>query len=636
MLFGSKALRGPASDYKTFEGEMTFELRGNTYTIRKKGTKAELFLDEDQVATGTKPVSEKIIGLFGYGLDVFDVANNCGQGQIEAISAMKPTERKALVDRTIGLTAVDTTVTKIAEDISQARTRVATLEEGLIEPVEPEKPEGYQPSNEIEERIGRAREDRDLATQAQAWLDARDDLTEPVEPEEPEGSLDLDELREHERKRNAAMDEVEAINDELKALDLPTMKMEQVEAAEEALKVYAEWQAEQTLKARHPKPDFTAEQLDNIERAQKADTIRGKIAMKRDHETLECPNCEHEWVEDQEAIDELVRQIPLYDDESLPDTYEFVNVLQERHRLTAYEAVADKIKDLPQPPEPKYTEGQLKTERKRFKNRERQTELHHRYAELVNNAPKPRTEELENAEKYYADLASYRQEKGTWDRYVSARDSYREQLKKAEANKDDIDELMGLFKASAQYEQSLQAYQAQKTKYERDLEVYQSAKHDLEQWVASRKALRDLKAKVKTHLLPSLNTVASVLINQMTGGQRNKIRIDEDFEVLVDGQSLETLSGSGKAVANLAMRLGLGQVLTNKTFSVFMADEIDAAMDADRAGFTADSLSKLTKSIDQILLVSHKSLTTQHHIELGKHDDNADTRRAGNGGERAA
>jgi len=88
-----------------------------------------------------------------------------------------------------------------------------------------------------------------------------------------------------------------------------------------------------------------------------------------------------------------------------------------------------------------------------------------------------------------------------------------------------------------------------------------------------------------------------LLIAQMTANQRTNVAIDEDFDILVDGQPLNTLSGSGKAVANLAIRIGLGQVLTNKVFSVLMGDEVDASMDDDRAGYTAECLERLTKSI---------------------------------------
>ena len=62
----------------------------------------------------------------------------------------------------------------------------------------------------------------------------------------------------------------------------------------------------------------------------------------------------------------------------------------------------------------------------------------------------------------------------------------------------------------------------------------------------------------------------------MTGGQRQSISVDEEFDVTVDGQPLNTLSRSGKAVANLSMRIGLGQVLTNNVLSLFVGDKIDA------------------------------------------------------------
>jgi hypothetical protein len=108
--------------------------------------------------------------------------------------------------------------------------------------------------------------------------------------------------------------------------------------------------------------------------------------------------------------------------------------------------------------------------------------------------------------------------------------------------------------------------------------------------------------------------VASRLLTQMTGGQRNSIDIDEDFNIKVDAQDLDELSGSAKAVANLSIRLGLGQVLTNRVFSVFLGDELDAAMDIDRAGFTAECLRNLTGKIKQVVLVKHKRPDADHFI----------------------
>ena len=138
-----------------------------------------------------------------------------------------------------------------------------------------------------------------------------------------------------------------------------------------------------------------------------------------------------------------------------------------------------------------------------------------------------------------------------------------------------------------------------------------------DRYEAAKKGVKALKVSIKGHLVPSLNKVASLLIAQMTAGQRTKVVIDEDFDILVDDQPLNTLSGSGKAVANLAIRIGLGQVLTNKVFSVLMGDEVDASMDDDRAEYTAECLERLTKSIGQVVLVSHKQTDAEHHIQVG-------------------
>jgi DNA repair exonuclease SbcCD ATPase subunit len=137
-----------------------------------------------------------------------------------------------------------------------------------------------------------------------------------------------------------------------------------------------------------------------------------------------------------------------------------------------------------------------------------------------------------------------------------------------------------------------------------------------EQYELAGKALKEVKSRVKGYLVPSLSKVASHLLNQMTGGERSVVEISEDFEIVVDGQSLRTLSGSGKDITNLAIRIALGQVLTHKVFPLMMFDEIDAAMDDTRAQYTWDCIQKITPLIGQVLLVSHKDLNSTHRISV--------------------
>jgi DNA repair protein SbcC/Rad50 len=109
------------------------------------------------------------------------------------------------------------------------------------------------------------------------------------------------------------------------------------------------------------------------------------------------------------------------------------------------------------------------------------------------------------------------------------------------------------------FEQQLTTYEALKARFD-ELSADVAAKRcTADEWRKVKDAMSILRGLVKQHLVPSLNRVASHLITGMTGGQRQSIVVDEDFDVTIDGQALDTLSGSGKAVANLALRLGLGQ-----------------------------------------------------------------------------
>lgn len=128
--------------------------------------------------------------------------------------------------------------------------------------------------------------------------------------------------------------------------------------------------------------------------------------------------------------------------------------------------------------------------------------------------------------------------------------------------------------------------------------------------------MRNARTKVKQELAPSLSRAASTLIAAMTNGERRFVDVDHDFNIIVDGQPLQTLSGSGKSVVNLALRIGLGQVLTSKVLPIFMGDEIDKDMDQERATSTHGTMQNLREYLTQIILVTHKEIEADNVIRL--------------------
>ena len=59
------------------------------------------------LATGTRALNAKVIEFLGFGLDVFDISCICNQGEVERLGAMPASERKAMVDRVIGVHRIE-------------------------------------------------------------------------------------------------------------------------------------------------------------------------------------------------------------------------------------------------------------------------------------------------------------------------------------------------------------------------------------------------------------------------------------------------------------------------------------------------------------------------------------------------
>ena len=226
--------------------------------------------------------------------------------------------------------------------------------------------------------------------------------------------------------------------------------------------------------------------------------------------------------------------------------------------------------------------------------------------------------DLKQRQDYEASLAQYQSQVAAYELYqsqVATKQSRFDELAGVDVAVESLD---ALYRAALAYERDVNHWQKAKHAFEAGLTEVVALKAASDEFFEARKRVQDLKIQVKTHLLPSLNKVASVLLTQMTGGERSLVNVDEDFEITIDGQSVNTLSGSGKAVANLAIRIALGQILTNKVFSVFFADEVDASMDNDRAEYTAQALRRLTDLIGQVIIITHKRPETDHLIELTK------------------
>ena len=579
LLFGTKALRGTLADYNQINCSGTVRIKGRVYTI-DRNPKTETLTDDtgEVLAVGADAVNKKIVSLLGYGLDVFDIANVCRQGDVEALTKMTPGDRKAMIDRVVGLDKVEAIERECRTEANALVREVEALLTALPpEPVAPVPYADYAPSMELAEELEelRTRDKRRAALLATAAVGAP-----PPAPASAGPSLASCEAR------VAAQADRQALLQALDALPPALYTVEQLDAAEAWLDQFE----------RGPRPRYTEAELDAADRYW-ADG-------RRLSEVVECPNCQHEFCPSALDIDAKAHL-----DAPIPP-------------VTAKEIAAERVAiarwvghvPIETAPEPTLTRPEIARARHALTCAAERAEYEAALAQTVDDPTAK--EDLAQAQLYERALATYVALFAEYEARVAA-------AAEAQKEADEIGDLSAIITQTAarhaeavQYERDLQTFHAADLEYRRIYGEIETRRAAAAGFTAGSKALKELRAEFKSHLAPAIGAVASRLLSAMTGGARNTIEVSGDFDVLVDNQPVRTLSGSGAAVTNLALRLGLGQVLTNKVFPVFLGDEIDTTMDAERAGFTAEAMRALSDTLDQVVLVTHKDTEADQTISL--------------------
>lgn len=656
-LFGTQALRGAMDGYAKIEVSLLLELKGQSYLVTRTKSTALIqtaFVPEgsevaklESLATGTKPVNAKIEELFGYSSDVFRIANVCNQGKIEELGDMKPTARKQLVDETVGLNSLDELGTFIDDERKRLKTGISTIEGMITIPIVPVNP-GY----DFESTYFKAERDRLQTIQRQRDLVAS--VANRVVPMPPEVKLHLGDhlLADYvgfQQARANLMTEYTLLDGQLQKLPKPVANLvtkleedddkagEYQSVLDKSKALVAEIRFNVQQESKYKFSDewtLTLEQIEVSEAINKmADRWDARQALIKKRVPHDCPACAHHWEDEDPRIKSDYADVP----EDRPLRKHSEGDLAEARRQIKAKADA-------QP----FIEAGIKAEaelkaldnataaarlaaitatRKAFNDSQvavaaaaRRTEIETRLAEI--------DVAFAGMKDYSATILNIENQRKLFHRYEVQMEAYktaRAEIDKAAKELEGFDADLDAkirdrdisYTIALTYETNLAAYNKAKEAYDKAVASLELLREELKDWENGKDAVATLRKKVKGYLLPSLNSVASTLINQMTGGELTWIVVNEQFEISVGGQSIETLSGAGKAVANLALRIALGQVLTNRVFSVMMLDEIDAACDEDRAKYIAGCLMNLTKTIKQVIQVSHKQgLPANQYVRL--------------------
>ncbi len=562
-LFGKAALRGAAADYKNLSAELRFTVKAKDVWISRLPKKEELWIDGTLSAVGAEAINKAVPLLLGFGLDVFNIALVAQQDELHALTKMKPTERGKMVEKLTGETILALTE-KDVKDEAKVHTRNAeAMALMLREPVQPEKPEGYRPSEELYQIV---RDIEDRKQRARLAAVAKPD--EPVAPQDP--GLDEQELEAHEFNRREIISEKASLEKRIAAIPEPRYSLEEIEQA----KLWIAY--DQELKRRGPRPDYTMETLTQWQTEWLAPT------------SGQCPNCGYDFTS--------ARHIPK------------LTLAQVREQIARHNKWPDELEE----PTPKLITNVAQEELAHERIAERES-LRHQLSEIT--VPVDRAADLKLARNYNVERARYDERMQRYGEDLRAWEEAQATLQTLGASESGEEANQAWIEARA-YEEADRAFQQASVKYIEQLQLVTAERTTADGFKRGGDALKLTRQKVKQELTPSLSREASKLLYAMTNGERRAIVVDEDFNVFVDNQPLATLSGSGKSVVNLALRIGLGRVLTSRILPIFIGDEIDYAMDKDRVGATQQMFRGLTGMLDQVILVTHKGIEADNIITL--------------------
>lgn len=159
-------------------------------------------------------------------------------------------------------------------------------------------------------------------------------------------------------------------------------------------------------------------------------------------------------------------------------------------------------------------------------------------------------------------------------------------------------------------EQQFQLLTLQNTK--KQFESEQQEQKKLMEEVDYLEHKKNVLSQYITHLLhflkPNIEALTSEYFSKITDGKYSEVSLDENYNIMIDGKTIDLYSGGERDLANLCFRLSLGQNLSQRRgnpINFLVLDEVLGSQDKERQQNIFINLKKLENKFSQILLISH-------------------------------
>lgn len=613
-LFGSTALRGKVEEYdKTLKVELCIEIRDVPFDIKRTLKDCTISTAGEQLVCGNVESTKFVEKLLGYGQNVFNFANLAKQGEITAFGDSTPSERKAAVDSLMGLNSLDKLLKTKHKRVIELKSEMKGLQTGQVAtPIAPTKPDG---DPEVAKALIANKRDIEQSieikeTLIKHLLEVKTKIVEaPSEAVIKAAAEDINVITDEIAKTVNNLNELNEIVKNERA-NLIEFKEEPKDSA------YLAHQMELNEKyVKLPtcaKPTLTGDEIE-LYLDDNARYELYKMALENG-ETETCPKCHHEFVPN---LPEAVEK-PKYDRKTLNDESSRLKIWSER----VYPDV--------QPEEPEMTPREI----------ERATI----YAKRRESVKLMSEDELRDIESKIDELNAFKDslvshfnsielavtKVEAYESYLKTVEEKQRQLTELEAELTTLNEknatVFGdnderfykkIVKDHDDYNFCIRLYASQKEQFDKTERLIAEVKDEIAKLTTIEDVIKDTKQHIKTQFVPTLTKIANQIVTEMSQGELTSFSIGDDFDISLDGRRLVTFSGSEKVLANLALRIALGRVLTRGVLSTIWLDEPDAACSQERSNDVLLVLRELTNHLKQVIVVSHREVdSANNYIDL--------------------
>ena len=590
-LFGSIALRSAISTYdKAFEVETVLTINNIIYKINRTTKDSQIYMfDTDSgkyliLATGITPVNEYLKGLLTYDYKIFSLTNFCKQHELLKLTSCSPKELVNLIEVVSGLDSSYKLLLSLKESRKECKAVIKSLGSTLDNSSSLNL--DFQENSDYESLL---KENTDVLNNFNRVLQNNYESSQTI-------TNLYNTFIKIKNKRNKILSDLEEANSRIDS--------EYTEASlqdnKESILLYKNTLSSLNRSlSTYNKPDTTYSnsfldvQTQLIEQNKEYEEYI-RIKNKLEASKIICPNCEHSFhfeSEDSLEPDQVIEVAPVAPVLTLR---EINNLRDWNAKVKDYNSLLEEIRAH----EESYT-TQLSTS---FIND--QLSLYETIRQQKSL--------LEYVDTEYSELLS------TLESYL---DIDQEDLEVSILNK--VNEITNEYETSLEEFNNFKNYLDLKRQYIQQQDVIASFQDNLN---TNKKnlltynllfdVLEDVKKTIQQESFPVLNSVASDILSQITGGERNKVFITDTFKIEVDDNDIDTIEGSGKVIANLALRVALLSTFYKDTFLVCLFDEIDESLHEDRFEYMEESFNKLAEQGYQLILSSHKNYSVDNIINM--------------------